>query len=149
MTLGLTVINNCTGIINTQHFRKTNNSHPLIRARMCAYQGLTHVSFLENFAYVLYKWPHKIWTILRSHDDDAETVAARRIFSCQYLLIKIWKIFSWSNLICYNFSEQVFFFSFVTTFLLHEQVLTWTSAAIFAPGGCSNDYGEPVDRKLP
>ena len=38
-------------------FRKTNISYPLIRTRMCAYQGVRNVSFPENFAYVLNGWP--------------------------------------------------------------------------------------------
>ena len=35
----------------------TNISKPLIRTRMCAYQGVRNVSFSENFAYVLNGWP--------------------------------------------------------------------------------------------
>ena len=37
-------------------FRKTNISNPLIRTHTCAYQGVTNVSFSENFACVLNKW---------------------------------------------------------------------------------------------
>ena len=33
--------------------RKTNISYPLIRTRMCAYQGVRNVSFSEIFVYVL------------------------------------------------------------------------------------------------
>ena len=36
-------------------FRKTNISNPLIRTHTCAYQGVTNVSFSENFACVLNK----------------------------------------------------------------------------------------------
>ena len=38
-------------------FGKTNISNPLIRTRMCAYQGLRNVGFLEHFAYILNEWP--------------------------------------------------------------------------------------------
>ena len=42
-------------------FRKTNISNPLIRTRKCAYKGRgvrnNSNSFLENFAYVLNRWP--------------------------------------------------------------------------------------------
>ena len=34
-------------------FQKTNISNPLIRIRMCAYQGVRNISFSEDFAYVL------------------------------------------------------------------------------------------------
>ena len=37
-------------------FRETSISNPLIRKRMCAYQGVKNVSFLENFAYILIEW---------------------------------------------------------------------------------------------
>ena len=37
-------------------FRETSISNPLIRKRMCAYQGVKNVSFLENFAYILTEW---------------------------------------------------------------------------------------------
>ena len=33
-------------------FRKSNISYPLIRTRMCAYQGVGNVTFSENFAYI-------------------------------------------------------------------------------------------------
>ena len=34
-------------------FRKTNISYLLIRARTCVYQGVSNVSFSEDFKYVL------------------------------------------------------------------------------------------------
>ena len=39
-----------------QIFRKSNISHPLIRTRTCAYQGVRNDSFSENFAYLLNEW---------------------------------------------------------------------------------------------
>ena len=33
---------------NTSNFRKENISYPLIRARMCAYQGVRNIRFSEN-----------------------------------------------------------------------------------------------------
>ena len=41
-------------------FRKTNISNPLMRTRTCAYQGVGNVSFSENDAYVLTKWPLRV-----------------------------------------------------------------------------------------
>ena len=38
--------------LRMQNFPK-NISYPLIRTRMCPYQGVKYVSFAENFAYVL------------------------------------------------------------------------------------------------
>ena len=38
-------------------FRETNISSSLIRTRTCAYQGVSNISFSENFAYVLNGWP--------------------------------------------------------------------------------------------
>ena len=38
-------------------FRKTSISTSLICTRTCACQGVTNVSFSENFAYVLNGWP--------------------------------------------------------------------------------------------
>ena len=43
-------------LVDTQIFRKTRNSYPLIRISTCAYQGLRIVSFLNNFAYLLSEW---------------------------------------------------------------------------------------------
>ena len=37
--------------------RKTIISNPLIRTCMCAYQGVRILSFSQNFAYVLNRWP--------------------------------------------------------------------------------------------
>ena len=37
--------------------RKTIISNPLIRTCTCAYQGVRIVSLLQNFAYVLNRWP--------------------------------------------------------------------------------------------
>ena len=37
-------------------FRKTDISYPLIRMRICAYQGVRNNTFYENFAYVLNDW---------------------------------------------------------------------------------------------
>ena len=38
-------------------FRKTNISNPMIRTHKCAYQRVKNISFSENFAYVLNRWP--------------------------------------------------------------------------------------------
>ena len=46
-------------------FRKTNISNILIRTRTCAYQGVTNVSFSENFAYVLNEWPPMVSSFSR------------------------------------------------------------------------------------
>ena len=45
-------------LVRPQNFRKINISYPLIGT--CAYQGVTNVSFLENFAFVLNEWTHDI-----------------------------------------------------------------------------------------
>ena len=37
-----------------QTFRKTNISYPLVRTRLCAYQGVRNVSFTENLACVAF-----------------------------------------------------------------------------------------------
>ena len=41
---------------NKNIFQKTNISYPLIRTRMCAYEGVRKVSFSKNFAYLLNGW---------------------------------------------------------------------------------------------
>ena len=71
-TYQLSILNNLHNIymiwysINTQSyygsstkyvrkiFQKTNISNPLMRIRTCAYKGVRNVSFLKNFAYILY-----------------------------------------------------------------------------------------------
>ena len=37
-------------------FRKTSISYPLIRTRTCAFQVVSNISFLENFAHVQNEW---------------------------------------------------------------------------------------------
>ena len=43
-----------------QIFRKTNISYPLIRTRMCAYQGVRNVRFSENLACFAFL-KHRFW----------------------------------------------------------------------------------------
>ena len=45
-------------LVRTQNFSKTNISYPLIHTRMCVYQGVEIVSFLENLAYMLNECPY-------------------------------------------------------------------------------------------
>ena len=42
---------------NTQIFRKTNISYPLIGTHMCAYQGVRNVRFSENLAQFVFLLP--------------------------------------------------------------------------------------------
>ena len=50
--------NGCFKKTKRQIFRKTNISYPLIRKRMCAYQGVKNVRFLEKLAsFVFLKHP--------------------------------------------------------------------------------------------
>ena len=36
-----------------QNFPKNNISYPLTRTHTCTYQGLSHISFSDNFVYVI------------------------------------------------------------------------------------------------
>ena len=51
-------------LLRSQNFWKVNISYPLIRTRLCAYQGAWNVSFSENFANVINEWSLGILSIL-------------------------------------------------------------------------------------
>ena len=72
-------------------FRKTNVSDPLIRTRACAYQGVTNVSFSENFAYVLNGWflmPKVVTKVIRSDFCLSFSVITQYLAWAGHILIK-------------------------------------------------------------
>ena len=42
-------------LVRMQNFPKNYHFLPSVRIGTCAYQGIRNISFLENFAYVLYE----------------------------------------------------------------------------------------------
>ena len=45
-------------LVHRPNFPKNYHFLPLIHTRMCAYQGVSNVSFLENFAHVVNEQSH-------------------------------------------------------------------------------------------
>ena len=57
-------------------FRNSNISYPMTRIRTCAYHGVIHDSFLENFAYVLN------WIIPYQISSNKLSLLSQKIYVC-------------------------------------------------------------------